>query len=160
MPVEAIRRSAMPTMLVVHHTPSPATHALLEAVRSGGSEPELSEVDVEVRPALGATVSDVLAADAYLLGTPANLGYMSGAMKHFFDTIYYPVLDATVGRPYGVWVHGNDDTTGALAAVAKITTGLRWKQVHEPVSIMGAPDRAAMDACRELASTVAASLLL
>ena len=150
----------MPTMLVVHHTPSPATHALLEAVRSGASEPELSEVDVEVRPALGATVSDVLAADAYLLGTPANLGYMSGAMKHFFDTIYYPVLDATVGRPYGVWVHGNDDTTGALAAIAKITTGLRWKQVHEPVSIMGAPDRAATDACRELASTVAASLLL
>ncbi|MFI5044479.1 MAG: flavodoxin family protein, partial [Acidimicrobiales bacterium] len=115
---------------------------------------------VEVRPALGATVSDVLAADAYLLGTPANLGYMSGAMKHFFDTIYYPVLDATVGRPYGVWVHGNDDTAGALSAIGKITTGLRWKQVHEPVSITGPPDRAALDACRELAATVAASLLL
>ena len=52
----------------------------------------------------------MLDADGYLLGTPANLGYMSGALKHFFDQIYYPCLDATVGRPFGVWVHGNDDT--------------------------------------------------
>ena len=93
-------------------------------------------------------------------GHPANLGYMSGALKHFFDTIYYPVLDATVGRPYGVWIHGNDDITGALAAVGRVTTGLRWKQVQEPVTITGAPDRVALDACVELGGSVAAGLLL
>src|SRR3712207_8818071 len=53
--------------------------------------------------------SDLLAADGVLLGTPANIGYMSGALKHFFDTVYYPCLDATVGLPYGVYVHGNED---------------------------------------------------
>ena len=52
----------------------------------------------------------MLEADGYLLGTPANLGYMSGALKHFFDQIYYPCLDATSGRPFGVYVHGNNDT--------------------------------------------------
>ena len=79
------------------------------------------------RPALGATAVDVLDADGYLLGTPANLGYISGALKHFFDQIYYPCLEATIGRPFGVYVHGNSDTTGALRAVETITTGLQWR---------------------------------
>ena len=68
----------------------------------------------------------MLSADGYLLGTPANLGYMSGALKHFFDQIYYPCLDATVGRPYALYVHGNSDTAGAVRAVESLVTGLRW----------------------------------
>ena len=66
----------------------------------------------------------MLEADAYLLGTPANIGYMSGALKHFFDGIYYPCLEATQRRPYGLYVHGGMDTTGAVRAVESITTGL------------------------------------
>jgi multimeric flavodoxin WrbA len=27
----------------------------------------------------------MLEADGYLLGSPANLGYMSGALKHYLD---------------------------------------------------------------------------
>ena len=82
-------------------------HTLVEAVRTGATNPELGgAVDVVLRPALAATVLDVLDADAYILATPANLGYMAGALKHFFDTIYYPCLEATVGRPYGVYIHG------------------------------------------------------
>src|ERR687892_2910850 len=129
----------MPRLLIVHHTPSPALHSLFDAVRSGATDPQIEGVDVEVRPALTATAVDVLEADGYLLGTPANLGYMSGALKHFFDTVYYPCLDATVGRPYGVYVHGNDDTAGALASIERITGALRWKQVAAPLSLTGAP---------------------
>ena len=151
----------MPRLLIVHHTPSPALHSLLEAVRDGATNPELADAGVEVvvRPALVATAVDVLEADGFLLGTPANLGYISGALKHFFDQIYYPCLDATVGRPYGVYVHGNDDTAGALAAVDKITTGLRWRAAQKPLSVVGAPARADLDAAWELGATVAANLL-
>ena len=92
-------------------------------------------------PRLAATAIDVLDADGYLLGTPANLGYMSGALKHFFDQIYYPCLDATVGRPFGFWVHGNDDTTGAVRAIEVVTTGLRWRLAQAPVSVVGDADR-------------------
>jgi glucose/mannose transport system substrate-binding protein len=83
----------MSILLVVHHTPSPATRELLEAVLAGTRDPEISGVDVVVRPALAATVADMLDADGYLFGTPANFGYMSGAIKHFFDTVYYPVAE-------------------------------------------------------------------
>ncbi len=150
----------MPRLLIVHHTPSPALHSLFEAARAGATDPQIEGVEVVARPALGATAVDVLEADGYLLGTPANLGYMSGALKHFFDTIYYPCLDATVGRPYGVYVHGNDDTTGALAALDRIVTGLRWKAAQPPLSITGTPTRADLDACWELGAAVSAGLAL
>jgi multimeric flavodoxin WrbA len=148
----------MARLLIVHHTPSPPTHALLTAAVDGARDPAIEGVEVVVRPALAATVVDVLEADGYLLGTPANLGYMSGALKHFFDTIYYPCLDATAGRPYGVWVHGNDDTGGAVAAIERIVTGLRWTAVAPPLQLVGAPDRAALDAAHELGATAAATL--
>ena len=146
----------MPTLLVVHHTPSPAMQALLEAVKEGVALAEGTEL--VLRPALGAGAADLLAADGVLLGTPANIGYMSGALKHFFDTVYYPCLEATVGLPYGVYVHGNDDTAGALTAIGKITGGMRWKQVAAPLSLIGAPGPADLDAVRELAATVAVQL--
>ncbi len=150
----------MARLLIVHHTPSPATHTLLEAVRAGATDDRIVGVEVVVRPALSATAVDVLEADAYLLGTPANLGYISGALKHFFDQIYYPCLDATVGRPFGAWVHGASDVTGALRAIEVITTGLRWKLVRPPVTVTGEPGRDDTDACWELGAATAASLVL
>ena len=57
------------TLLVIHHTPSPATRELLEAVLAGANDPEIDGLDVVVRPALAATVPDVLDADGYLLST-------------------------------------------------------------------------------------------
>jgi hypothetical protein len=110
----------MARLLVVHHTTSPRLQALLEAVLSGAGDEAIQDVTVLARPALAATAIDVLGADGYLLGTPANLGYMSGALKHFLDQIYYPCLEATVGRPYGLYVHGDSDTTGAVRAVEAI----------------------------------------
>jgi hypothetical protein len=148
----------MPRLLIVHHTPSPSVHALLEAARSGASDPAIGPIEVVVRAALNATVSDVLEADGYLLGTPANLGSMSGALKHFFDTVYYPCLEDTVGRPYGLFVHGNDDTTGAIRDIERIVTGLRWKRVQPVLSITGSPGKADLEAAMELGAATAAIL--
>lgn len=146
-------------LLIVHHTPSPALHSMLETVRDGTRADGIEGVDVVVRAALSATAPDVLAADGYLLGTPANLGSMSGALKHFFDTVYYPCLEDTVGRPYGVYVHGNNDVDGALRDIGRIITGLRWVEAQAPVRVTGAPDRAALDACWELGAALAAGLM-
>ena len=149
----------MPVLLVVHHTPSPSLQQLLEAVRAGAGHEDLAEVEVVSRPALSATASDLLAADGLVLGTPANIGYMSGALKHFLDGVYYPTLEAKRGMPYGLYVHGGDDTTGAVRAVERIAAGLSWRAVAAPVTVTGPPDKAALDACRELGATLAATLL-
>ena len=148
----------MPTLLIVHHTTSPALEELLTAVLAGARTDELTDVTVEVRPALSATVPDVLAADGFVLGTPANIGYMSGALKHFFDQIYYPCLDATRGRPYAVYVHGDNDATGALLAIEKITTGLRWQLAQQPLTVLGRPTTGDLEASWELGAALAAHL--
>jgi multimeric flavodoxin WrbA len=148
----------MPTLLIVHHTPSPALEAMFEAVADGARTDEIEGVEVIVRPALTASAVDVLAADGYLLGTPANIGYMSGALKHFFDGIYYPCLEASKGRPCGLYVHGASDTGGAVRAVESITAGLRWRSVRPPVTVTGTPGKADLEACWELGALLAAEV--
>ena len=148
----------MPRLLIVHHTPSPAMQAMFEAVASGAGTDEITGVEIAVRPALTAGAADVLAADGYLLGTPANIGYMSGALKHFFDSVYYPCLEATTRRPYGLYVHGGSDTTGAVRAVESIASGMLWRAVRPPVTVTGTPGRADLEACWELGALLAAEL--
>jgi NAD(P)H-dependent FMN reductase len=148
----------MPTLLVVQHTTSPSLHSMYDAVMSGATDSRIEGVIVISSPALSTTSSDVLAADGYVLGTPANLGYMSGALKHFFDTIYYPCLSATVRRPYGLYVHGNNDTEGAVQAVHKIATGLQWRRAQAPVMVLGEPAQADLEACWELGASIAAGI--
>ena len=148
----------MPRLLVVHHTPSPTLQAMFEAAVSGSRTDEVEGVEVVIRPALTAAPVDVLQADGYLLGTPANIGYMSGALKHFFDGIYYPCLEATRRRPYGLYVHGGMDTTGAVRAVESITTGLAWRPVRPPVAVTGTPTKQDLDACWELGALLSAAV--
>ncbi len=150
----------MPRLLVLHHTVSPALHALTEAATQGASTDEVEAVEVVTRPALLAGAVDALEADGYVLGTPANIGYMSGALKHFFDQCYYPCLGATGNRPYALWVHGESDTAGAVRSVELVASALGWRRVHLPVSVVGAPRRSDLEAVRELAATVAATLAL
>jgi multimeric flavodoxin WrbA len=147
-------------LLLVHHTVSPALHDCYLKVKEGAEDPAITGVEVVSRPALGATASDVLAADGYLLGCPVNLGYLAGAMKHFFDTVYYPCLEETRGRPFAVWLHGNLDVAGGQRAIDSITAGLGWREAQATVVVLGAPGSADLAACRELGASVAAGLTL
>ena len=140
----------MARLLVVHHSPTRSTQALLESALAGARDDAIEGVEVVVRPALEATADDVLAADGYLLGSPVNFGYMSGALKHFFDSTFLAVggaLDpsggagdsegATKGRPYGLWMHGRYDLTGGVRAVQSIVGALGWKQAYDVLAVLG-----------------------
>lgn len=156
-------------LLVVHHSPTPTVRALTDAVVAGANDDEISGVEVVVVPALEAGAEDVLAADGYLLGTPANFGYMSGALKHFFDTIFLQAGGAladdgsagsgTGGRkPYGLWVHGRYDTTGAVRSVQSIVGALGWAQSADVLVVLGDVGDDERAAAYELGGTLAALL--
>ena len=149
----------MSTLLVVHHTPSPHCQAMFEAVLRGATDPEIEGVDVVRRAALSVSASDFLAADGYVLGSPANLGSISGALKHAFDGSYYQILDSTRGRPFGLYLHGNEGVEGAENAVDRITAGLGWEKAAEYVVASNKPDKPVLEACRELGATIAAQLM-
>lgn len=145
-------------LLVVAHAPSPNTRALLDAVLKGARHPDIEDVAVRHVPPLQATAEDVLAADAIILGTTENLGYMSGALKDFFDRVYYPCLEHTQGRPYALYVRAGHDGTGTRRAVETIVTGLRWRAVQPPLICRGEYQDAFAAQCEELGSYMAAGL--
>jgi multimeric flavodoxin WrbA len=131
---------------------------MLDAVVAGATEPDIVGVEVVRRPALTVSPFEMLEADGYLLGSPVNLGYLSGALKHAFDCSYYQLLDSSRGRPFGLWLHGNEGTEGAERAVDGITAGLGWVKAAEYVSVSGKPSKADLEACWNLGGTVAAHL--
>lgn len=132
---------------------------MFEAVVAGATAPEIEGVEVIGRAALTVSPVEMLQADGYVLGTPANLGYMSGALKVAFDQSYYQLLDSTRGRPFGVYLHGNEGTEGAERAIDGITAGLGWVKAAETVVVMGKPTKADVEACWNLGATIAASLM-
>ena len=96
---------------------------------------------------------------ATFLGTTANFGYISGALKHFFDTTFNATHEATKKRPFSYWIHGGYDTTGAEIAMKSITTGYGWSLVTEPLIFTGEVDEQYVQQAAELGSTVAATLM-
>lgn len=143
-------------VLVVHHTVSISTAATHEAVLAGLGIEELAGLQVSSLPALTAGAHDTLTADGVVLLCPVNIGYLAGAMKHYFDQVYYPCLEATKALPYAAVLHSGSDASGALRALESITTGMQWTAVAEPLIVTGEPDAAAREAIAELASTLGA----
>ena len=148
----------MARLLIVHHTPSPSMQAMLEAVVAGAGTDEIEGVEVVIRPALTASAVNVLSADGYLLGTAANIGYMSGALKHFFDGILpvprrdpaqalWPVR-ARQQRHRGRGTGGGGHHDRAAVASSR-----------PPVTVVGDLGSGDLEACWELGATVATGLV-
>lgn len=165
----------MPRLLVVHHSPTPTLRALTEAVLAGAQDDAIEGVDLVGLDALAfargeADHEDLLAADGYVLGTPANFGYMSGALKHMFDSTFLQIggaLDDSGGgvpnaggsKPFGLYVHGRYDTTGAVRSVLSFTGALGWKQGYDVLEVLGDVAESDTEKAYELGGTIAALLV-
>jgi multimeric flavodoxin WrbA len=166
----------MSRLLVLHHSPTRSLQALTEAVVAGARDDAIEGVEVRVLDALAfargeADHEDLLAADGYVVGTTANFGYMSGALKHVFDSTFLQIGGAldpsgaagesqgrTQGRPFGLYVHGRYDTTGAVRSVLSIAGALGWRQGYDVLEVLGEVSGADTDSAYELGGTIAALL--
>ncbi|MBT8103755.1 MAG: flavodoxin family protein [Gammaproteobacteria bacterium] len=145
-------------LLIVYHSQSGTTSRMAEAVIRGATSTSVDGVEVRVRTALEANADDLQWADGFILGTPENFGYMSGAMKYFLDRVYYPCEGKLNGRPWALFVRAGNDGTGAISSVRRILTGLAVREVQEPLLIRGEFDDARLADCEELGLTMAAGL--
>lgn len=145
-------------LLIVAHAPSPNTLRLREAAERGARHPDVEGIEVVVKPPLEAGPEDVLACDAILLGTTENLGYMSGALKDFFDRSYYQVLEEKQGLPCALYIRAGRDGTGTRRAVEGIVTGLRWRWVQAPLTLRGEWQEGFVAQVEELGLYLAAAL--
>jgi len=145
-------------LLIVAHTPSPNLAKLADAVMRGAQHPDIDNVSTHQIAPLQASADDVLAADAIILLTPENLAYMSGAMKDFFDRIYYPCLEKKQGLPCAIIIRAGNDGTGTKRALESILTGLKWRIVQPPLTCRGDFKEDFIAQCEELGMCIAASL--
>lgn len=143
-------------LLIVYHTQSGNTGALAHAVFNGARQ--VLEVETRLLRAFDAGADDLLACDGILLGTPENFGYMSGALKDFFDRTYYPCENKTCGRPYGVFVSAGNDGTGAVREIGRIANGYGWKLACEPLIVRKAVTPVDLSLARELGEGFATAL--
>ncbi|MGC6484113.1 MAG: flavodoxin family protein [Candidatus Puniceispirillales bacterium] len=121
------------TLLFIAHAPSPNTVSLRDAVRHA-VETETG-LRLIIRSPFEADAEDALAADAVLIGTTENIGYMAGATKDFFDRSYNTLLEVSAGKPAAIYIRAGLDGTGSRRALEGIMTGLRWRLVA-PILIL------------------------
>ena len=145
-------------LLLVAHAPSDNTARLRDAILRGASASTIENVQVRWVAPLEATPDDVLQADAIILGTTENLGYMSGALKDFFDRCYYPVLERKQGMPCALYIRAGHDGTGTRRAIESIVTGLRWSWAQDPLVLRGDWQPGFLDQAEELGLYMAAGL--
>jgi multimeric flavodoxin WrbA len=127
--------------------------AVVDGIASVGEPPEL-----RLKPALEADAADLLWCEALIMCTPEHFGYMSGALKDFFDRTFYPAEGRTEGLPVALLVSAGNDGQGTVLAVERIAKGYRWKFVFPPLVVVGKPGEADLDRARELGATLAAGL--
>lgn len=148
----------MKRLLIVYASQTGRTRSLIAAAHSAIQNDFAEDVELRLCPALQAGIDDLLWAQALLLGTPENFGYMAGALKDFLDRTYYPAEGRTLALPYALIVSAGNDGSGAVRAVERIATGYGWNRVAEALIVKGEPDDAALARAAECGQTLAAGL--
>jgi multimeric flavodoxin WrbA len=142
-------------LLIVYHSKTGNTQLLTDAVVRGAMNCEVTAVEVRALRALEAGPEDLLWADALLLGTPENFGYLSGAVKDFLDRTFYEVEGKLAPLPYAMFVSAGNDGTGAVRAMERIANGYPFVAVQDPLIVRGAPQQRDLVQCEELGLALA-----
>lgn len=145
-----------PRLLIVYHSHGWRTRRMAETVATAAQATDA--VTVVCRTAIEASIEDVLAADAYVMGSPETFGSMAGLIKDFFERIYYPAQDKGGGRPCALFVCAGNDGLGAIASMQRIIRGLGWKEVQPPLLMRSSEVESRLEECEQLGATMALGL--
>ncbi len=148
----------MKHLLIVYHSKGGKNERMAGAVRQGAENDEIEGVEVRFLRAYDADADDLRWADGIILGTPENFGYMSGALKDFFDRTFYEVEGELEGKPMAIFIGAGNDGQGALSSIRRICTGYRFKEVQEPLIVVGDLQPEDLEKCEELGMGMAAGL--
>ena len=156
--------AATTDLLVIWHSRTGASEAMARAAAEAEGALLLRARD--------AAPEDMLRASAYLFVGPENLAGLSGEMKEFFDTSYYPLLGRIEGRPYATIIAAGSDGEGAQRAFDRIAAGWRLRRVADPLivnfsaqtpeTILAAKhvEAAILDKCRQIGASLAEGVRL
>ena len=131
---------------------------MADAVIAGAKSEDFENVNVVAKSPFDANADDLLNASALILGTPENFGYMSGALKDFFDRTFYEVEGKISPLPYAMFVKAGNDGTGAVAAIRRIAPGYPFIESQDPVIVKGTLTKEDLEKCFNLGITIAAGL--
>ena len=145
----------MKHLLIVFHSKTGNTAALADAVVRGATSYDVGDVEVRMLRAAEAGPGDLLWADALMLGTPENFGYLSGALKDFLDRTFYEVEGKLSPLPYAMFVSAGNDGSGAVRAMERIANGYPFIAVQQPVIAKGEPTAKDLQACESLGLAMA-----
>jgi len=133
---------------------------MADAVLSGARSPDLDQEKISIRflQAKCANADDLRWCNGLILGTPENFGYMSGALKDFFDRTFYSVEGQIQGLPWCLFVKAGNDGSGAVSSIERIVKGYAFRQVCEPVIVKGEVKDTDLQRCKDLGMAFAAGM--
>ena len=144
-------------LLIIYHSKDGSTGKMASAVEQGASHPDI-DIELKMMLAKDAGLEELLWADALILGTPENFGCMSGAMKDFFDRVFYPAEGKVEGLAFAMFVSAGNDGSGALSSIRRICQGFPFKEVQAPVVSQGEVSADTLESCVELGMYMAAGV--
>ena len=133
---------------------------MAEAVAEGAGS--IDGATAVLKPAADASIDDLSGCAGLVIGSPEYFGYMSGAVKDFFDRTYEAAQtnESVFRKPYALFINAGNDGTGALTSIERICLGYKFKRVFEPIVVTGGITDEVVSACRELGKTIAAGCVM
>ena len=146
------------TLLIIAHRPSRNTTSLANAALAACQNYDDDNIETMCLTPFEVKSQDLLRADAVVIGTTENIGYMAGATKDMFDRCYNDWLDCTEAKPVALYIRAGLDGTATKRALTSICSGLKWRLVAEPLILKGDWDDRFIKEVADLCLGVAAGL--
>ena len=143
----------MARILVVYHSMSGNTEAMAKAVAEGAAG--VAGTEVVTKRALEAGVDDLLECHGVALGAADYFSYMAGALKDFFDRVYYPAQGKVSGKPCAVFGSAGGPATKVIESIERIVWAMKMAPVAPAVGGSGEPTDEVLADCRVLGERLA-----